>query len=334
MKNPPILIAVIGFFAALAGFGFLFIGLRLLGFDWFGALGDLPAFEQVGLWGWLAVATGVVWLIAAVGLWALQPWARLFAMIMAGLALFQAILAFFQFPGTGVGISMAIMPALILWYLRTAEVKEAFADEPVAAPAAPAPAPAAPVAAAAVAAAPAAPPPAAPSPAAPAAVAATAAAVAAAPEPAEAPAPEPAEAAASAHDMSIADVEGIGPANAEKLGALGIATTGDLLAAGAKPYDREKIAEATGISGSLILEWVDIVDLMRVTGVGPQYSHLLETAGVGSPAELALRNPANLAITVQEVVAARPGIVRRVPSEADITEWIAEAGKLEKVVEH
>ena len=71
MKNPPILVAVIGFFAALAGFGFLFFGLRVLGFDWFGALGDLPVFESVGLWGWLAVITGIVWLIAAIGFWGL-----------------------------------------------------------------------------------------------------------------------------------------------------------------------------------------------------------------------------------------------------------------------
>ena len=42
MRNPPILISVIGFFAMLAGFGYLFFGLRVLGFDWFGALGDLP----------------------------------------------------------------------------------------------------------------------------------------------------------------------------------------------------------------------------------------------------------------------------------------------------
>ena len=76
MKNPPILIAVLGFFAALAGFGHLFFGIQLLGFDWFGALGDLPVFEGVGLWGWLAVATGIVWLLVAAGLWALQPWAR------------------------------------------------------------------------------------------------------------------------------------------------------------------------------------------------------------------------------------------------------------------
>jgi predicted flap endonuclease-1-like 5' DNA nuclease len=324
MRNPPILVAVIGFFAALAGFGFLFFGLRVLGFDWFGALGDLPAYEHVGLWGWLAIATGIVWLLAAFGLWGLQPWARWFAMIMAGLALFEAVLAFFQFAGTGVAFAMALMPAFILWYLSTAEVKAAFGDG-VPAPAAPAPvsAPAPVVAPAAVAA--------------PVVVAAAVRAETSAPEPVAAPvgvAAAAAEAPQAAHHMNIEDVEGIGPAYAERLAALGIATTDDLLAAGAKPYDREKIAEETGISSTLIREWVDSVDLMRVPGVGPQYSDLLEAAGVGSPAELAQRNPTNLWTTVQEVIAARPGIVRRTPSEAEIVGWIEAASKLEQVVEH
>src|SRR5207342_434060 len=128
MKNPPILISVLGFFAALAGFGYLFFGLRVIGFDWFGALGDLPKIEHVGLWGWLAVVTGIVWILAALGLWTLQPWARLFAMIIAGFAIFEAVLAFFQFPGSGIGFGMAIMPVLILWYLSTDEVRTAFSQ--------------------------------------------------------------------------------------------------------------------------------------------------------------------------------------------------------------
>ena len=37
MRNPPILVSVIGFFGAIAGFYWLYLGLRLLGFDWFGA---------------------------------------------------------------------------------------------------------------------------------------------------------------------------------------------------------------------------------------------------------------------------------------------------------
>ncbi len=324
MKNPPILVAVIGFFAALAGFGFLFFGLRVLGFDWFGALGDLPVFESVGLWGWLAVITGIVWLIAAIGFWGLQPWARLFAQIMAGFALLQAVIAFFQFPGTGVAFGMALMPVFILWYLSTSEVKEAFG---VGAEAAPAPAPeptpaAAPLAAAApvAAAAAVAEPAPAPEPVAAAPVAAAAAATAAA--------------STAAHHRRIDEVEGIGPADAEKLAAIGITTTDQLLAAGAKPADRDRIAQATGISHKLVMEWVDIVDLMRVPGVGPQYSDLLEAAGVDSPAELAQRNPANLAVTVQEVIAARPGIVHRTPSDAEVAAWVDAARNLDKVVEH
>ena len=126
MKNPPILISVLGFFAALAGFAYIFFGLRVLGFDWFGALGDLPAFDHVGIWGWLALGVGIIWILVAFGLWSLQPWAWLFAMIMAGISIFEAVLAFFQFPGTGVAFGMALLPVIIILYLNSSAVKEAF----------------------------------------------------------------------------------------------------------------------------------------------------------------------------------------------------------------
>jgi hypothetical protein len=126
MKNPPILISVLGFFAALAGFAWLFAGLRMLGFDWFGLLGDLPAFESIGIWGWLALLGGVLWLAAALGLWAMQPWAWMFAMIVAGIALFQAFVAMFQFPGTGIGLAMGLLPLVIILYLNGRDVKAAF----------------------------------------------------------------------------------------------------------------------------------------------------------------------------------------------------------------
>ena len=132
MKNPPILISVIGFFGLLAGLGFLFWGLRVLGFDWFGLFGDLPQYEGVGLWGWFAVAGGIAWILVAYGLWALQDWARVAAMIVAGVSLFEAVLAFFQFPGSGLGFAMGLMPLIILFYLSSSEVKAAFdaAGEP------------------------------------------------------------------------------------------------------------------------------------------------------------------------------------------------------------
>jgi predicted flap endonuclease-1-like 5' DNA nuclease len=134
--------------------------------------------------------------------------------------------------------------------------------------------------------------------------------------------------------MKIEDVEGIGAMHAEPLRGAGITTTEAFLTAAATPAARTQLAAATGISPALILEWANHVDLMRLSGVGSEYSDLLEAAGVDSPAELANRNAANLAITFQEVVAARPGIVRRVPSEAEISGWIGEAKKLDKVIEH
>lgn len=134
--------------------------------------------------------------------------------------------------------------------------------------------------------------------------------------------------------MKIEDVEGVGPAYAAKLKEAGIDTTDDMLMAGATTASRAKVAEMTGISGKLILEWTNHVDLMRIDGVGSEYSDLLEAAGVDSPAELAQRNAANLAQTFQELDAARPNTVRRVPSQATIEGWIEQAKKLPKAVSH
>jgi len=134
--------------------------------------------------------------------------------------------------------------------------------------------------------------------------------------------------------MKIEDVEGIGSAYAAKLTAAGVTSTDDLLEQGAKPSGRSRLAAESGIDAGLILEWVNHADLMRIKGVGSEYSDLLEAAGVDSPAELAQRNAANLANTFQEVIAALPGDVRRIPSESVVQGWIDQAKSLPRVVEH
>ena len=134
--------------------------------------------------------------------------------------------------------------------------------------------------------------------------------------------------------MKIIEVEGIGPQYAERLVAAGVTTTDELLERGGSPKGRTALESATGISGKLILEWVNHADLMRIDGVGSEYADLLEAAGVDSPAELAHRNPANLATTFQELDAARPNTVRQVPSEGMIAGWIEQAKALERAVSH
>jgi len=133
--------------------------------------------------------------------------------------------------------------------------------------------------------------------------------------------------------VNVIDVEGIGPAYAEKLEAVGVKTTDQLLERGAKPKGRQELEDSTGIGHALILKWVNRVDLYRIKGVGSEYSDLLEIAGVASPAELAHRNAANLTETLAEANAAR-NLVRRLPTLAEVTDWIEKSKSLPKVVEH
>ncbi len=133
--------------------------------------------------------------------------------------------------------------------------------------------------------------------------------------------------------MKVEEIEGVGKVFADKLALAGVVTTDDLLAKGATPKGRQQIEEASGISHGKILEWVNHCDMMRLKGVGSEYSDLLEAAGVDSPAELSHRVAANLAAKLVEVNEAKK-LVRRIPTEEMVAGWIQEAAALPKVVEH
>ena len=62
----------------------------------------------------------------------------------------------------------------------------------------------------------------------------------------------------------LADIEGIGPIYARMLKKAGISTTKVLLEQGSTPKGRKSIAEKTGISESLVLKWVNHVELFRI----------------------------------------------------------------------
>lgn len=129
----------------------------------------------------------------------------------------------------------------------------------------------------------------------------------------------------------IIDVEGIGKKYAGTLIKAGVKTTDALLKAGSSPKGRKELAEKTGIGDALILKWVNHVDLYRVKGVGSEYSELLEAAGVDTIPELAQRKAANLAQKIVEVNMTKK-LVRKLPVESQIANWIEQAKKLPRVI--
>lgn len=128
-------------------------------------------------------------------------------------------------------------------------------------------------------------------------------------------------------------IEGIGDVYAEKLGAVGITTIEALLEKGATPQGRKGLAEEADISSKLILEWVNRADLFRIKGIGEEYSDLLEAAGVDTVPELAQRNAENLHAKLVEVNETKE-LVRKLPAQSQVSDWIEQAKVLPRVVSY
>ena len=130
---------------------------------------------------------------------------------------------------------------------------------------------------------------------------------------------------------SLAAVGSLTAADAAKMHDAGIDKASRLLAQGATPEGRAELAEATGLSEEAILTAVKEMDLMRVKGVGAKYAALLVAAGVDSVPDLARRNGANLAQKLADVNESAE-IVADLPSEATVTDWVAQAKELPRMI--
>jgi predicted flap endonuclease-1-like 5' DNA nuclease len=122
-------------------------------------------------------------------------------------------------------------------------------------------------------------------------------------------------------------IEGIGPVYADQLRKAGVATVEALLAQGATPGGRQQMEEKTGIGHALILEWVNLADLMRIKGIGEEYSDLLEEAGVDTVRELQHRVPQHLYEAMVRTNEAKK-LVRRLPTLVMVRDWVEQAKRL------
>jgi len=129
----------------------------------------------------------------------------------------------------------------------------------------------------------------------------------------------------------VAGIEGIDEAHGEKLHSMGITTVEALLEKGAAPAGRKAIEEATGMSHAQVLRLVNQADLFRIKGIGKEYADLLEASGVDTVPELAQRRADNLHAKMAEINAAQ-NLVKRLPTESEVQNWVTQAKSLSRVV--
>ena len=132
---------------------------------------------------------------------------------------------------------------------------------------------------------------------------------------------------------SLISIEGIGSVYKQKLQDAGVQTVEALLERGATPKGRKELAELTGAGDERILDWVNRADLYRIKGVGEEYSDLLERAGVDTVVELSQRNPDNLHARMSEVNEEEQ-LVRRLPTQAQVRDWVRQAKDLPRKVSY
>lgn len=131
----------------------------------------------------------------------------------------------------------------------------------------------------------------------------------------------------------IEEIEGIGPAYGAKLKAAGIADTEMLLARCGARKGRVEVAKETGLDETRLLKWANMADLMRISGVGEEYSELLEAAGVDTVKELQHRKADNLAAKMAEVNQTKK-LTRVVPAASQVEKWIEQAKSLTPMISH
>ena len=132
---------------------------------------------------------------------------------------------------------------------------------------------------------------------------------------------------------TIDAIAGLDPKSATRFRKSRVRTTEALLKRAATRRDRKALAAATRFDEKQILVWLNRADLMRVKGIGSEYSDLLESAGVDTVKELRRRNPASLTKKMTQINESQK-LVQRLPTEGMVEGWIAHASQLEPIISY
>ncbi len=134
-------------------------------------------------------------------------------------------------------------------------------------------------------------------------------------------------------DRKIESIEGIGSNSIEALSKVGITSTGKLLYVCHTKEARMDLAERTGLSESVILNWVNMSDLFRINGITGHAAELLLAADIDTVQELAEEDAENLCCKMIEVNA-ELNLNLQVAAVTAVEIWIAQAKELPAIITH
>jgi predicted flap endonuclease-1-like 5' DNA nuclease len=134
--------------------------------------------------------------------------------------------------------------------------------------------------------------------------------------------------AAYASNYALEEIPQAIPAGeAAKLKAQGIGTTFQLLEKGAEPKARKDLSRLTHIAEKTLDGWIQMADILRIKGVGPDVTRLLSACGVRTVAQLKTQEAAKLSDEIMKVNS-RQHLSENPPSMEHLQAWIAQAQTL------
>ena len=134
--------------------------------------------------------------------------------------------------------------------------------------------------------------------------------------------------AAFASNYALEEIPQAIPAEAAaKLKAAGIATTFQLLEKASDPKTRHELARATKLPDKTLEAWVQMADVLRIKGVGPDVAHLLAACNVRTVAQLKSQDAAKLSDEIMKVNS-KQHLSENPPSVEHLQAWIAQAQTL------
>lgn len=133
--------------------------------------------------------------------------------------------------------------------------------------------------------------------------------------------------------LKIIEIKGVGPSYSEKLESLNIKTTYDLLKKCTTPQDRRKISKKSKISETIILKWVNMIDLLRIKGIGVEISEFMEYLGTDTINKLANSDPEILFQKMKDLNNNK-NIIKRTPTLRKVENWISQAKEIPRIVKY